>query len=402
MNRNILVLTYWSYNEALIQTYTLPYVHIMLKCLPEGSKIYLLTLEKSSRPLLSVEEREQLERENIVWLSYRYFPFGFLALLQWIRIFIELSVFIINKKIAVIHAWCTPAGAAGYVLSLVTGKKLIIDSYEPHAEAMVENKTWKRNSFSFRLLFWLERKQTERADYLISATAGMKDYAMQKYNVLAKNFFVKPACVDFNLFSEDKRKNFKILTELNLRDKIVCVYAGKFGGIYLDQEVFDFLAIAEKYWGNIFRVLLLTNHTREEIVQYCKKAGVDPNIVIMRFVSHAAIPEYMGVADFALTPVKPVPSKRYCTPIKDGEYWALGLPIVIPDHISDDSEIVRKNKIGVVLDKLDSNEYRRAVQEIDNLIKQKGLDKKIRSIGKRYRSFDIAETVYQRVYGEFI
>ena len=45
------------------------------------------------------------------------------------------------------------------------------------------------------------------------------------------------------------------------------------------------------------------------------------------------------------TPVKPVPTKRYCTPVKDGEYWALGLPVIITEGISDDSGIIRENGI---------------------------------------------------------
>lgn len=52
-----------------------------------------------------------------------------------------------------------PAGALGYVLSKFTGSKLIIDSYEPHAESMVENGTWKKSSLKFKILFWLEKNR---------------------------------------------------------------------------------------------------------------------------------------------------------------------------------------------------------------------------------------------------
>ena len=36
--------------------------------------------------------------------------------------------------------WCMTAGSLGYILSKTSGKNLVIDSYEPHAEAMVENQ----------------------------------------------------------------------------------------------------------------------------------------------------------------------------------------------------------------------------------------------------------------------
>lgn len=103
-------------------------------------------------------------------------------------------------------------------------------------------------------------------------------------------------------------------------NKIVCAYAGKFGGIYLDKEVFQFLRIAYDYWGEAFRILLLSNIDTSEIKKYCVAAGLPFHVVTKLFVPHAEVPKYIGLADFALRPVKPLPSKRYCTPIKNGEY----------------------------------------------------------------------------------
>ncbi|MBY0435305.1 MAG: hypothetical protein K2U26_14450 [Cyclobacteriaceae bacterium] len=399
--QNILVITYWSYDDALIQTYTLPYVKIIQKYLPIGSKIYLLTLEKFPDQVGSIRIRGELEENGIEWLPQKYNPFGFQAIVQWIKLVFTLRKFILLNRIETIHCWCTPAGAAGYLLSVITGRRLIIDSYEPHAEAMVENGTWKKNGLAFRLLFWLEAKQTKRASYLIAATESMKAYMHLKYEVKAANFFAKPACVNLELFSEEKIKNTDLLKTFSLTDKIVCVYAGKLGGIYLDKEVFDFLKIAFDYWGHSFRALFLTSHARSVIEEYCIESKLDPNVVIVKFVPHKEVPAYMGLADFALTPVKPVPTKRYCTPIKNGEYWALGLPVVIPNHISDDSDIIIKHNIGAVWRSLDEESYREAVIKIDTLIKTPDSQRyaKIRQVAIQYRSFEIAENVYRSIYG---
>ncbi|MBS1681424.1 MAG: glycosyltransferase [Bacteroidetes bacterium] len=401
--KNILILTYWSYHDALIQTYTLPYVKIILKNLPKGSKIYLLTLEKDGQALKSPKRSEietAFKSDEIEWLPIQYQPFGFFAFFMWTSASLKLSLLILQKKISVIHCWCTPAGAIGYLLATLLNRKLVIDSYEPHAEAMVENGTWTRKSLAFRLLFWLEKKQTQKAEFIIAATKGMREYAQEKYEVSIHQYFVKPACVDLNLFSIKDIKNEKLLEELNLSGKIVCVYAGKFGGIYLDKEVFDFLKVASEYWGESFRVLILTSHKRNEIVSFCNSVGLSPEIVISLFVDHKQVPTYLGLGDFAMTPVKPVNTKRFCTPIKDGEYWALGLPVVIPANISDDSAIIEKTKIGVVLTRLEYSAYREAIEKMDKLLHQESdnLYSKIRSVAEQYRSFDIAEKVYASVY----
>lgn len=400
--KNILVLTQWSYKDALIQAYTLPYVKIIAKYLPEGSKIYLVTFEQKSHKIQQSELKEikyELEENGIHLLNFSYSTFGIISLIKYSFAFFSLLFVIFTKKIKFIHAWCTPAGALGFALSIFTGKPLIIDSYEPHAEAMVENKTWNKNSFKYRLLFYFEKKQSQRAKTIISTTEGMKDYALKKYGVDLDNFYVKPACTDMKIFSINKKKDKNLSAELQTINKIVCVYAGKFGGIYLSKEVFDFFRESEKKWGDKFRALLLTPTPKEELNKLAKDSGFDPTKMIVRFVDHKDISRYMGLGDFAITPVKPIPTKKYCTPIKDGEYWGLGLPVVITAGISDDSEIIEKFNAGAVIKELTTSGYKNAIDKIELLLNDETTALRIHNIAEKYRSFEIADKIYKSIYG---
>jgi len=402
--KNILVITYWNFEDALIQTYTLPYVRIMEKYLPADSKIYLVTLEKDHENLRGEKYRKitSAMSTRIVWLPFAYHRFGVQAMLGWVRILTKLFLLILSKKISFIHSWATPAGAAGYVLSVLTGRKLVLDSYEPHAESMVENGTWKKNSLSFKVLFLFERLQSKRASYVISATEGMRQYARIKYQVEFKNFCVKPACVDLNLFSRKNLKKPALLKSLGLNDKIVCVYAGKFGGIYFIDEVFSLLKYAHQRWGEKFRALLLTGHSQIEINEFCDRASLDRGVVIRQFVPHSDIPDYMGLGDFALTPCKPVPSKRYCTPIKDGEYWALGLPVIIPEDISDDADIIRSNNVGAVIRTYSPEYFPGALTIMEEILQESSETRyaRIRALAEKYRNFSLAHDAYRNVYGD--
>jgi glycosyltransferase involved in cell wall biosynthesis len=402
MQSNILILTYWSYEDALIQTYTLPYVRIIRRLLPFDKSITLLTLEKTSlRDIDRSFIRNELQAEGIGWIHQRYRRFGLLAAVHWFGWLIRLILVIRRGKIGMIHCWGMPAGAAGVMLSMITRTPLLIDSYEPHAEAMVENGTWRRGSIAFRLLFFLEKWQTRRAVHLVATHGGMVQYAREKYGVSVKHLVVKPACVDTETFKPAVTKDASLLRELGLEDKIVAVYAGKLGGIYLDREVFEFLKTAHTLWGDQLRALLLTNQPEDEICGWCNGVGLPREVVVVRFVPHRQVPGYLALADFALTPVKPVPTKRYCTPIKDGEYWAMGLPVVIPADISEDSEIIRREKIGAVLDELNATAYRAALDEINVLLNKPRMEvqERIRAIALKYRDFSIAENVYSSIYG---
>ena len=398
---NILVLTQWSFKDALVQTYTLPYVNIIRQIISPERKIFIVTSEQQQIALTNDEKariNKDWEKRNMQLIPEPYKRFGLKKILSSVGNLSRLIRLIKKEKIQIIHAFCTPAGSIAYLLSKFTGAELIVDSYEPHAEAMVENGTWKKSRAAYKILFYLEKKQTQRAKALIATTDGMKQYALDRYGVKVKNFFVKPACVDLKKFSLPE-KDTSLLRQLGLESKIICVYAGKLGGIYLKKEVFDFINLCYEHWKDDFRFLILTNATKEEIDGEIRKAGLPGNIVVSKFVFHNEVPKYLSLGDFAINPVKPVPTKQYCTSIKDGEYWAMGLPVIISPGISDDSEIIEKENIGVVVDFFDKRALTNAIDKLEFLINDKlVLKEKIRQIAVRYRSFEIAEKVYKEIY----
>ncbi|WP_448518601.1 glycosyltransferase [Rhodoflexus sp.] len=382
----------------------MPYLKIIHKNLPAGSKIFLLTLEQKRFAITAKEHKEiqnELRQWNIIHRSYPYFSYGFRSYLNWIRIVIRLLADAWLNRVRYIHAFCTPAGMSAYLLSVLTGATLVMDCYEPHAEASVENNDWQRNSLRFRLLFWLEKLQSHRASYVLSNTEGMRNYALDKYGATFSHFCVRPNCTNLDQFSEAHIKKADLLANYGFTDKIVGVYAGKLGGIYLKKEVFDFFKVAHEHWGDRFRILLLTSHTRDEIEHMAAESNLDSSIITSLFAPHHLVPDLMGLADFGITPVKPVPTKRYCSPVKDGEYWALGLPVVIPAGIGDDADIIARYDIGAVLPALNTTAYREAVIKIDRLLQgdRVALRAKIRHIAAQYRGFHIAERVYADIYG---
>jgi hypothetical protein len=200
--KNILVITYWPLNNALISTYTLPYVRIMLRTLPAESRIWLMTLStKKFRSTPAFQTITQnLRTERIECLDFEYSPFGFRMLFRGLRILGNLISICRRQNIMGIHAWCTPAGAIGYVVSKVTARPLVLDSFEPHAETMLETGTWTKRSLAYRILIWLEKKQAQKASRIICAAPGMMQYAERTYGLRRQEEFVKPACVDLEMF----------------------------------------------------------------------------------------------------------------------------------------------------------------------------------------------------------
>lgn len=393
---NILALTYWSFREPLIQAATLPHLRAMRKALPEKSIIYLLTLEKPCIALEGADKLrvcESLRAEGIELITRPYYTFGLRAAFAWAANIIILRNLCRRHKVQCLHAFATPIGAVAYVLHRITGIPFVVDSYEPHAEAMVENKSWKKGSIAYRLLLRMERLQSKHALAVLSAAEGMRDYSALHYGCIPAVFLVKPAGVDIETFHPAENHAAK--------NDIVCVYAGKFGGIYLDIEVFRLFAAARQFWGPRFRVLLLSDASSALVNRYCAETGVPPESIELIHADHTEVAGYLRKADFALNPVKPVPSKRYCTSIKDGEYWASGLPVIIPPQISDDSELIEKNKAGVIWRGFDEANCLKAIEEMDLLLREdrETLGRRIRDLAVKYRDFNLFSELYFRIYG---
>ena len=78
----------------------------------------------------------------------------------------------------------------------------------------------------------------------------------------------------------------------------------------------------------------------------------------------------------------------------------MGLPVVITKGISDDSSIIKKENIGAVLETLDSEGYKNALEQIIVLLNsdRNELRNKIREIAIKQRSFHIAEEIYSQLY----
>ena len=401
----IVVLTSWSYGEGLMHSYVLPYLKIMLELYSVEAPIHLLTLEKKSFSHTKSQKeaiKKELLAKGISWKPQNYYRFGFLACLQMLLTLVRFVFLIKKEKVTSIHAICTPSGMLGYFLSRLTGIELVLDSLEPHSDMMLESGTWKKENLAYRWLAKYEVKQTKHALKWIVANQKMVAYAKEKYGVQPKQLWRKPACVNVDQFIVNEEKVNKLRKKLWVdSEDIVCVCNSKIGGMYLEQPIFDFFKVAKEYWGDQFKVLLLNNHPKQQINELCDKVGLNPNMIIQCLAPYAEVPNYLAMANFALSPLKPIPANQFTTPVKNGEYWAAGLPVVIPQNISEDSYIIEAENIGAVLSDLSEESYQKAIERINILLKEENkqqLSERIRLIANRYRNYEIAQHVYQEVY----
>lgn len=388
----VLAITSWAYDDALVQTYTLPYLRMVIERLGSSGRVVLVTQEPRGSRWRGTRPRRA--EPGLVVVPHRYAGFGPRGALHALTLMLRVVGLAVCYRAACVHVFGTPAGVQGVVVARLLRRRLVLDSFEPHAEAMVENGTWAREGRAFRVLWRFEARMARQAWACVATTAAMREYALDRFGACPERFHVKPACVDLERFHPP--------VAATTEERVLCIYAGKLGGIYLDVEVFEMLHAAREHWGERFHAVLLTDAPRPMVEARCVGAGLDPAVVESRQVPHDAVADELRAADFALNPVRPVPTKRYCTSIKDGEYWATGLPVLIPAGISDDSDEIAARRIGVVLDDLTPAAYRRAVEAMDELLvdpERAAARSRARAAAESLRGYDRARAVYAELYG---
>ncbi len=397
-----MVLSSWSYKEPLCHSYLLPNIKIIRKIISDECVIYLQTSEKKNLRLTKQEENEvsqQLADAGIVWKPLPYRNFGMSAIFLYIAQIIRLTFFIHKKKIDVLHPFAASAGTMALFLKKITRKKMVLDSWEPHAECMVQTGAWSENSLAFRILWWSEKMQAKYADVLIAASKGMVQYSNESYGIAVKHVLLRPACVDLQIFNASKYDRVAIREKLELTGKVVCACVSKLGGLYLRHDVFRLFKTGQDVFGESFHVLLLSENSREEVLGLCHDSGFDSSHLTHLSVPHSDVPAFLIACDFAFNPQQPVPAKRYGTPVKDGEYWAMGLPIIILPEISEDSMIVKNENAGVILADLNVSSMTNAMQQMQFLLSSNPeIRSQMRKIAEQYRSYEIAEQTYRQLY----
>ncbi|HYH15772.1 MAG TPA: hypothetical protein VD794_11155 [Flavisolibacter sp.] len=344
---NILYISYWELADGLTQSTVLPHLQVLANS-DKIKQITFLTIERSSkRQPLNPSVSEKVKHIPLV---SKNLPVN---LINKINDFVyfprQIEALIKSNNINAIIARGAPAGALVYKISKRMGVPYYVESFEPHAHYMLESNVWK--PWDPRYLFQLkwERAIKKSATGLMPVSQNYR-LKLEHEGVASNRLFTVPCSVNLNEFEFNSSKRLLTRQELEIgENEKVAIYVGKFGGIYYDQEAFllfkKLLSI-----NPLLRFIIITPDKHEAIYEKLSQHELDSTRFSIKTVLHKEVPAYLSAADFALATIKPSKSRKYCSAIKVGEYWANGLPVLITPGVGDDSDLIDKLNIGVVLD----------------------------------------------------
>jgi hypothetical protein len=309
------------------------------------------------------------------------------------------------KKITRRHNVCglltfgNVAAAFGALLKPVFAAKLIIYGYEPHALFMVDMGAWKKGGLKSKALTRYERMAEKKSDFLLTGTSHYKKVLEDKG---LQNVYRAPSSVDGNIFLFNHHSRSQIRNEFHLKGRKVLVYAGKFGGLYYHEGTAQFCAGLLKQDPSFF-FLILTPHAKEEIASLFNDAGIlDRDVHILKANNPEEVAHYFSAGDIGLNTIPPLPSQRYRSPIKVGEYLMCGLPFITCPGISEDDTYAVEHEVGLVVPELSFETGVATASRISDLLKEEkeSLRNRCRNTGLIYRGDHIVNEIFSEIFDE--
>jgi len=397
---NITFIGNWSINEGLTDATVIPHLKI-LSGMPVVKEVIFCSIERGNDFIIESD----LGIPKIIHVpinSTSYFNSIVGSTLDFISFRKQILDIAIKHQSELIICRGSPAGSIGYFIHKKSGIPFYVESFEPHAEYMYESGVWSKYNLKYIMEKYWEQKQKKYAKGLMPVANNYKQKLVME-GVDASKLNVIPCCVELEEFKYKEEQRLAVRKKLNIEDEVTGIYVGKFGGIYYSDEALESFKAAFEYFKNNFKMIILTPDNKSQIRNRLIEIGLDKDSFIVDSIPHSEVPSYLSAADFAFSLYRPSRSKRFLSPIKNGEYWANGLPIIMTKGIGDDSQIIDSEGGGVTFD-LEDNNLIKALQKIEVIIQsgsKEETSKEIRGIASRYRNFHIAQKVYEKVYGTY-
>jgi len=395
----VLYLVYWGAAEPLGQSIVLPPV---IKLAAMGATVTLITFEKPADLVRRSEVeriRATLEGHRVRWVPLRYHkrpkgPAKLLDVLHGVGAGLRQAV---RQRPDIVHARTFVGGVMGALLAPLVGAKFIYHAEGFYPDEQVDGGFWAEGSLPHRAARLVERVLYSRADGIIVLSERAKAVVERLPAVQRRttSVIVVPSCVDLELFSAVGRPPWHAARELRF------VYIGSIGGRYLFKRVAEFAATAYRRLGRV-SLRVLTGTERGSVEAVLRDSGLPRDAWSIESVPHSSMPEELSRQDVGFFLFTRGISEHGCSPTKVGEYWAMGLPVVITPNVSDTEDIVRRERVGAVLPEFSGETYERVLDELVALLKDPDLSERCRAAAEKHYDLEVSCAGIRGLYGTLV
>lgn len=296
-----------------------------------------------------------------------------------------------KDKIDIVHARGFIPAIISYLPAKLFKAKFFFDTRGLLADKYVGGNLLSIDSFLYKVMRWGEDALLKGADYFTVETNRHAEVIRHSYNNISDKMEVIPCCVDMEKF------NYLLYSLHNSQSIFSLVYLGKAGTWYLFDEMLDFFKVIKRYIPqSSFFIFTGSDHAHIRSIAIKKKISEQYFSVIKP--DNDKIPVLLTEASAGIFFINPY--KRYnSSPVKFGEYLASGLPVIVNAGIGDCDEVIRQERVGVVVNEFSEHGYKSACEQLVKLLSEGDmLKKRCRETAEKYFSLEMGARKYGDIY----
>lgn len=389
MTKHVLYISYDGLTDTLGQSQILPYVIGLSK---KGYRFTILSAEKKDKYQLHKTTIEQICKENnINWkpIFYTKNPPILSSVLDIRKMQKEASKMHLKDAFHHVHSRSYMGSLVALKLKKKHDLKFIFDMRGFYPDERVDGGTWDLNKRHYKGIYqYFKKKEKEfldQADAVISLTHAGKSIMQKEWNAQS-NITVIPCATDLDHFKPIDNEQKQTLT---------IGYLGSLGTWYMLPEMLTLYKVIKNQYKNC-RFLILTPDDPQWVYEEALKQNMSLEDIEVKFSTRAELPMNLSQIDIGLFFIKPSFSKQASSPVKQGEFMSMGIPVITNSGVGDTDEIIKKYKSGILIENFNEEDYIKAALKIEDLLTW---DKNaIRNGAEDYFSLEKGVEAYAKVY----
>jgi glycosyltransferase involved in cell wall biosynthesis len=294
------------------------------------------------------------------------------TLSTFIRMFRYLKpIFFLFKEVLrfspdIIHCRSYPSNLFALITKVFSGSKskIVFDPRGVYPEETRQIHNWKSSSLNYKLLKYLEVYFLKKSDVIICVSKTLENHYKSLWG--QGNFLFVPPCVEYQRFNfgTDVKRIVRNKYSIPI-DSLILLYSGKFDSPWcMSYECGEIINKIRMSYPKT-HLVVLSNSKIEKIRYILLRAGVEEKYLRIISPYYEDIPILTNAADIGLIVREESIINKVAFPIKFLEYLASGLPVIVTKANLFISQIVEKEKIGLIYSAED-NDFLWKLEELLN------------------------------------
>jgi glycosyltransferase involved in cell wall biosynthesis len=206
------------------------------------------------------------------------------------------------------------------------GAKLVLDMHEITPEFFVSKYRMSENSWSVRLLKYIEKISIDFADHVITINEPIDDLLAGRGLPRSKSTVIMNAA-DGSRFAANSSQS----AALGARDrqKFVMMYHGTLTPIYGLDIAIEALALAHEEMPGAELWILGSGSEKERLIRLAQQRGLTSKVKLVGWVKSSEIPAWVVQCDVGILPIRRDVFLDFAFPNKLPEFIIMGKPVIV-------------------------------------------------------------------------